>query len=659
MLKVRYKTRLNILLIFVIGAILGINGTALAEEAQIAVRSIDTSKYPTNSFSITISGSEELQAQILRSENFALRENGKAVPKYEVQPIVQSPEPVAVVLALDTSGSMLGGPLEDVKAAARAFINQMRYQDKIALVAFDSEPRVLSGLTTDKGTLFGAIDGLKAQGETALYDGLSTAIDVLTTSDFAHKNLIVLSDGGDTQSTSSSDAILQKAKSHDTAIFGVALQSSEYEPAALQAVCEGTGGSLLLTSDSGALSDLYLKIARELHNQYRITYTSNKPGTKNLKIELEINAKDSHGKTTTVVANPKYKPIPKSPRVRKVGPIRPLPKYFSSSYVLIGTVILSFLSISLLVFVILSIFLSKGVSLRKKMKFYDAAWKVQGKGRLGLHGSAEKSRGEEIKEKVLKGVDYVARRRGFTELVQLKLEQAGLPLRPLEFIFLHFLFVLIVGIAGSLFARDFISIFLLAGLATALPILVLSLLINRRRARFHEQLPDTLTMIAGSIRAGYGFLQAITVAVEETLPPMSDEFRRVLAEARLGFPLEEALEKMAERVGEQNFSWTVMAINIQREVGGNLAEVLEILADTIRDRDRVKRQIKTLTAEGRLSALILIILPLAMALLLFLLNPTYLSLLFTTGIGLLMVLVAGGLVLIGGLWLRKIVSIEV
>ncbi len=166
-------------------------------------------------------------------------------------------------------------------------------------------------------------------------------------------------------------------------------------------------------------------------------------------------------------------------------------------------------------------------------------------------------------------------------------------------------------------------------------------------------------MIAGSIRAGYSFLQAISVAVEETLPPMSDEFRRVLAEARLGFPLEEALEKMADRVGEQNFYWTVMAINIQREVGGNLAEVLEILADTIRDRDRVKRQIKTLTAEGRLSAIILVLLPIFMIFMLSVLNPTYISELFTTSIGLLMILIGSILMLLGGLWLKKIVTIEV
>jgi tight adherence protein B len=321
--------------------------------------------------------------------------------------------------------------------------------------------------------------------------------------------------------------------------------------------------------------------------------------------------------------------------------------------------LLSFLSVSLLVFVILSLFLSKGASLREKMKFYDAAWRAQKNSVLDLDESVEKSRGEKLKEKVLKGVDYLASQRGFTDLIQLKLEQAGLPLRPLEFIFFHFLFALLAGMAASLFTKNLVSPILLAGVATSLPILILYVLINRRRAKFHEQLPDTLTMIAGSIRAGYSFLQAISVAVDETLPPMSDEFRRVLTEARLGLPLEEALEKMAERVGEQNFTWTVMAINIQREVGGNLAEVLEILADTIRDRDRVKRQIKTLTAEGRLSALILIILPFFQAFLLFLVNPTYMSLLFTTGIGLLMVLAAIVLMLLGGLWLKKIVSIEV
>ena len=243
------------------------------------------------------------------------------------------------------------------------------------------------------------------------------------------------------------------------------------------------------------------------------------------------------------------------------------------------------------------------------------------------------------------------------------MEQAGLPLRPLEFIFFHFVFTVVTAIIGGSIARNPASILVTAGIAAAIgamvPFLILSMLINKRSARFHEQLPDTLNFISGSMRSGYGLLQAMQAAAKESLPPMSTEIKRTLAEARLGLPLEEALQKMAERVNEDNFNWTVMAVNIQREVGGNLAEVLEIVADTIRERDKVKKQIKILTAEGRLSAVILSILPVVIAILFFIINPSYMLLLVTTGFGL--ALVASGLVLftIGVLWLRKIVSIEV
>jgi len=165
--------------------------------------------------------------------------------------------------------------------------------------------------------------------------------------------------------------------------------------------------------------------------------------------------------------------------------------------------------------------------------------------------------------------------------------------------------------------------------------------------------------MAGSLRAGYSLLQAVTAVVDESRPPISTEFRRVLAEARLGLPLEEALEKMAERVGSESFSWTVMAINIQREVGGNLAEVLDILADTLRDRERVRGQIKTLTAEGRLSAAILIILPFALTLMLLVVNPVYMSLLFTHPVGWMMIILTVIFMTVGIIWVKGVVAIEV
>jgi tight adherence protein B len=194
---------------------------------------------------------------------------------------------------------------------------------------------------------------------------------------------------------------------------------------------------------------------------------------------------------------------------------------------------------------------------------------------------------------------------------------------------------------------------------SVIPFLFVRLKRNRRAARFHEQLPDTLGLLAGALKAGYSFLQAVDTVAQETAPPIKTEFQRLVAETRLGSPIELALDQMAERINSTNVDWTVMAVKIQREVGGNLAEILEILADTVRQRDQVGRQIQALTAEGRLSAAILIILPFALAGIMFFVNPGYLGALFSTSMGLTMLGIAGVLMVIGIVWLKKIVTIDV
>ena len=134
---------------------------------------------------------------------------------------------------------------------------------------------------------------------------------------------------------------------------------------------------------------------------------------------------------------------------------------------------------------------------------------------------------------------------------------------------------------------------------------VLTVRADRRRARFSDQLGDTLQLLAGSLRAGYGLLQAIDAVAQEAEEPTRQEFRRLVIETRLGRDLTDALHSMADRVGGEDFEWVVQAIEIHREVGGDLAEVLDTVAGTIRERNQLHRQVKALSAEGRLSAYVL------------------------------------------------------
>ncbi len=172
-------------------------------------------------------------------------------------------------------------------------------------------------------------------------------------------------------------------------------------------------------------------------------------------------------------------------------------------------------------------------------------------------------------------------------------------------------------------------------------------------------LPDTLQLLAGSLAAGYSMPQAVDTVVREANPPISTEFNRAMVETRLGVDLEDALQGIADRMGSVDFAWVVMAIRIQREVGGNLAEVLTTVAATLRERERLRRQVQVLSAEGRLSAWILGGLPIVFALYLLLARPDYLLPMVQNVLGWIMLGMGLILLIVGALWLRKVVKVEV
>ena len=169
-----------------------------------------------------------------------------------------------------------------------------------------------------------------------------------------------------------------------------------------------------------------------------------------------------------------------------------------------------------------------------------------------------------------------------------------------------------------------------------------------------------LTILASSLRAGHSFLQSLDTVAKEIAHPAAAEFQRVVAEIRLGRPAEDALEALAERVGSADFKWAVLAVNIQREVGGNLAEILDNVADTLRERAMLRRQIRVLTAEGRLSAWVLgAAARWASRSTCTAVNPEYIGTLVTETIGLIMLVGPIVLLVVGVLWMRKIVNIDV
>lgn len=187
----------------------------------------------------------------------------------------------------------------------------------------------------------------------------------------------------------------------------------------------------------------------------------------------------------------------------------------------------------------------------------------------------------------------------------------------------------------------------------------LSFLIRRRRARFADQLPDMLQFIAGSLRSGFSLGQGMDAAVREDTQPVAGEFSRALAESRIGVELEDALDQVADRMDSADLRWTVIAIRIQRETGGNLAEVLGNTVATMRERAQLKRHVRALSAEGRLSAYILVALPVFIGGWLFLTRRSYLRPMYTSKVGIIMLAFAVLLVVGGALWMRKLVKVEV
>ncbi|MGX5715262.1 type II secretion system F family protein [Arthrobacter sp. MAHUQ-56] len=238
-----------------------------------------------------------------------------------------------------------------------------------------------------------------------------------------------------------------------------------------------------------------------------------------------------------------------------------------------------------------------------------------------------------------------------------ELENAGLRLSQAEFF-------LLVGIgAGVGMLVGVVTVGPLVGLLLALlaPFagkLVLGFLAGKRRAAFDGQLGDTLQLLSGSLRAGHSILRAIDAAAAESQKPTSEEMRRVITETSLGRDLLSALNDTADRMKSEDFIWISQAIQINREVGGNLAEVLDQVGETIRERSEIKGHIKALAAEGKFSAYILIAMPFGIVAMLLAVSPTYMNSMFTHPLGWVMIGASFVLMTIGALWMRKIIDLK-
>lgn len=265
-------------------------------------------------------------------------------------------------------------------------------------------------------------------------------------------------------------------------------------------------------------------------------------------------------------------------------------------------------------------------------------------------------------DKTVTAIDSVVGRQQRTLFNEGRLELAGIHQTPAAFTLLVFSLACVLALIGvAIGFGSWLSVVLALIFAACAPLLAILLLDVRtasRRTKFADQLDDTLQLVAGNLRAGHGLTQAIDSVARFADPPTSEEFSRVVNESRIGRDLGDALTDTAVRMRSDDFTWAAQAIQINRETGGNLAETLSRTAATIRERNQIRRQVKALSAEGRMSALILIALPFVVFLAVLLINPHYLDPFFASLIGWIVLAAAAGLMIIGIVWMMAAVKVK-
>jgi len=602
------------------------------------IQDVDLTKFPQVKLEVVV------PAALIKAGKpvFSVEENDRKAEVLNAS-VKQVDQPIDAVLVLDTSGSMEGAPLQAAKDAAKAFIAELQPPSRAALVTFSGKPTVLVPPTADVAALNAAVDGIAAEGETSLYDAALVGMRQVNRDGDAQPVVVVLSDGADTTSRTSLTSALSEIRASGVPILAVALPSKDADRTSLKLMSQANGGRVSDISDLGGLTAFYSGLARELQTRYTVVYHSNRPST----MDLDIGVTASNGSAESVGGT-----IVKNPMAAFDGPlaktIEPVPPANLLTYGFAVTLV--FISVALLVAAGALLLMRPSTGL-DQLAYYD-----QGDTESAESGSAGTDR---IVGGVMGAIDYVAGKRGFKRMAHEELDRAGLPLRPTEFIGAHVAIVIGSGLlVGMLTGNVWVSLIVVA-IATVAPIQWLGHRVKSRRAAFDAQLPDTLDLLAGSLRAGWGLQQALEAVVEQSKPPISDEFKRAQTEVRLGRSVEQSLESVAGRIQSMDFDWVVSAIAIQREVGGNLAELLTIVANTIRERGALKRQIDSLTSEGRLSAGILIVLPFFEAAVLYFMNPAYLSQLVTTTMGLTMLAMGLFLMAVGAFWLSRVIKVEV
>ena len=533
-----------------------------------------------------------------------------AVVPFDVAGAQVPADDVEVILAIDASGSMLR-VIDAAKAAANEFVSSMPAEVRIGVETFADVVTVLTPPTTDRALLTAQIDSIEADGDTALYDVVVTATQHFTPT-AENKVLVLLSDGKDEGSVATlEDAITAVEGVH---VEAISLTTAETDLESLTAL-----GPVTSAEDAAGVSAAFARVASllvEVIEPIAVPTSTDRATT-------------SEAATTVVAATPNVATPATSVLAAAVTTSTEASN--SSVWLWLGAAGL-FCGLFVLTLLLWP---------RERVS----------KARLGIDKPRNVS---EIGTRTVSAIEEALERHGKRADLGNALAVADISIKPAEFVAVVGVIAVVAGLAGLALVGPLMGLLVAGSILTAVRFYVRRTKVKRQEA-FAEQLPDVLQLVTTALRSGYGITQALESVSEETEEPARSEFAHVLVEVRLGRDLSESLSALAQRMENVDLEWVVSAIDINRDTGGNLSEVLQQVSETIRERARLSGQVQTLTAEGRLSGQVLVGFPLVMLLFQWRISPDNFDLL-THGTGLVFLIIAGILMIVGSFWVHKIVN---
>jgi tight adherence protein B len=583
--------------------------------------------------------------------------SGVEVPS-EATPVVQDTAPKEAILVLDVSGSMRGPRLAAAKEAAINYVNGLPDDVDIGLVSFNDTVTVDVRPTTDKQAVIGAIGELEAGRRTALWDAMIAGLD-LANPDLGAR-LLVLSDGGDTVSAATIDDVTSRAAVEGVPIDIVALTPTVSHAQALRTVTSASGGQFLLATDVTGLNQAFDEATGSFGGKVAVS----------AQVPPDVEASGKFAIVTVTLDDVEFtgtSQLPRSEALVAEGGGTVVPPTTDGSGATPDEVIveraadpsgpiLAALLVGLIVITGAVALYSYRRQKTSKLRVEQVLWYSDAM----TSGVPTSARPDARQGGALDGLDEWMSDKSFYPAIDTKLDNAGLSMNVATWLMIRLAAVIGAALLLGLLLGNVLVGLIVGGL---LGFFVSGLWLNSRQAArrkaFEEELPDFLMLIASSLRSGLSFQQGLDSSASDGKGEVSRQMRRALREVQMGSVLEPALVRVAERMRSDDLRWTVLALGIQREVGGNLSNILETAAGTIKGRADLRREVQTLSAEGRLSGYVLAALPVGLFLYMFFANRTYVAFFWENTIGWVALGALVILFVLGFIWMRKLVKIEV